>query len=151
MIGLYRCLTILLSFTLVASLPTITPSEVVSSPPHLSLEIYRGANTNTPCTGINGTLNWPVENTASNSTESCFSTGAHYITCIRRQFQQFDDPKVDVTPRLCSIEGYRQEDCGGLAVPASYTGAAEWTWNGVDMGVVVQSSRMDCAVYSTPQ
>ena len=145
-------LSYILFFTsLAASLPNITPSEVTSSPMHLTLQIYRGASTYTPCTGINETLNWPVSNIAFNSSNGCFSPGKHYITCVRRQFQQFDDLKMDTTPKACMMQGYEKEGCEGPASLASQNETAvEWIWNGVDFGFDIQSFRMTCASLDSP-
>ncbi len=49
------------------------------------------------------------------------------------------------------IQGYQAEGCKGAASLASHNETTvDWTWNGVDLGVDVQSFRMYCATPSSP-
>jgi len=130
---------------LVFSISTISLPEATSPPVFISLIIYRHAVSSTPCSGVNGTVNWPLDYVKPNSTGSCFDDSTTHLTCIRRRFQQSGGVKVDTEPRICSFQGFQQRDCEGPSFPASYNGAAEWTWDGVDMNINVQSFRMICA------
>lgn len=141
---------ILPSLTLVlsslASAVPINSSDASSQPSYLALEIYHQAKSGTPCAGLNGTLNWSLGNVIPNSTDNCFDDETHHKTCIRRKFTQADGYKIDTVPRTCEVEGYMQGQCLGSSFPASYNGAAEWTWDGIDMGIDIQSFKMYCAV-----
>ena len=133
---------VLLSFPF--SVPTATLPQSSSSATYLSFITYRHAAANKPCVGINGTVSWPLDYVNPNTSGTCFDDGTDHLTCIRRYFLSAEGFAVDTVPRKCAVEGYQERGCSGSSRPASYNGAAEWTWDGSAMDVNIRSFRMAC-------
>ena len=137
-------------FPFALALPATNLAHSATPQAYLSLITFRHATSNRPCSGISSTVAWPLDFVSWNSTGKCFDDDTHHFTCLRRMFTQIEEFNIDTAPRRCSVAGYQKRYCDGPRLPASYNGAAEWTWDGSDMGIDIRSFALYCAETGAP-